>query len=188
MSSVAKPNPAVRNTTTANALDFSDSIAFTDNPYPLADVFMLYRNISSGQQNAFGAFEFVLEWCVQEFNTSIVNGTAFTTRQASTHNFTGGGSYLTGPSFNTTSMFGHRGQNYIVANDTHYILSNYLRKTLNGSVYEVNADFYKTSDAAEAFYQRLNTASTNEDVVGEAKGDAGLIQVLQNMATSMTNT
>ncbi len=188
MSSVAKPNPVIESSTTYNALDFSDTIAFSDNPYPLADVFMLHKNVSNSTENLYSAFEFVIEWCVQEFNTLVVNGTAFTTRQSSTNNFTGG-DYLTGPIFNSTSIFGFASArpNYDIANDTHYILSNYLRKTLNGSVYLESADLYKTSDAAEAFFQRFNSDSGNENVLGEAVNQAGLTQVLQNIATSMTN-
>jgi hypothetical protein len=187
MSSVAKPKQVIEGA--RNALDFSDTIAFSDNPYPLADVFMLYKNVSNVTENLYSAFEFVLEWCVQEFNTSVVNGTAFTTRQGSTNNFTGGG-FLTGPIFNSTSTFGFASTrpNYDIANDTQYILSNYLRKTLNGSVYLVSADLDKTSDAAEAFFQRFHTDSANGNVLGEAKGQTGLAQVLQNIATSMTNT
>jgi hypothetical protein len=65
---------------------------------------------------------------VQEFNTSVVNSTAFTTRQGSTNNFNGGESFLTRPTFNTTSMFSDSTTNYNVANDTHFILSSYLRR------------------------------------------------------------
>jgi hypothetical protein len=188
MSSVAKPDPVSSARTIANALDFTDTIAFSDNPHPLADVFMLYKNISSGPtESVFAAFEFVFEWCVQEFNTSVLNGTAFTTRQGSTSNFTGRGSFLTEPTFNTTSMFSDSTTNYNVANDTHFILSNYLRKTLIGTVYQEASGFYKSSDAAEAFFQRFNPHPRMEDVAVEARDEAGLAQVLQNMATSMTN-
>jgi hypothetical protein len=189
MSSVAKPND---NSNTENALGFGDTIAFSDNPYPLADVFMLYQNTSESNTTGKGykAMEFVLEWCVQEFNTSVVNGTAFTTKQSSTHNFTGGYSSLTRPVFNTTSKFGSVWPlpNYDVGNSTNFILSNYLRKVLNGSVYLAGGDFYKTSDAAESFYQRINPDTQNDNVLGEVRNLTGVTEVLQNIATSMTNT
>ncbi|PQE11513.1 acid phosphatase protein [Rutstroemia sp. NJR-2017a BVV2] len=62
----------------ATPLNFSDSIAFPDSPSPLADVFMI----------PYDAFEFVLEWCAQEFNTSVFNGLVSTSRLGFTNNFT----------------------------------------------------------------------------------------------------
>ena len=195
MSSVAKAEPVKGNDPTpVNGFDFSDTIAFSDNPYPLADVFMLYQNLSNvtnGAQAPVKAIEFVLEWCVQEFNISVTNGTALTTRQGSTHNFTGGFGFMTGPAFNTTTNFvigPMNQQNYNVDNSTHFILSNYLRKTLNGSVHQDTAGFYKTSDAAEVIFQQLNPDSVNKDLNGGIRNETGLAQIWQNIATSMTNT
>lgn len=192
ISSVAKSKPIRNSPSPINGLDFTDTIAFSDNPYALADVFMIYRNWSKKSDETderYSAMEFVLEWCVQEYDTSVVNGAVHTTRGISTNNFTGGGGYLTGPIFNSTSTFGYASgrPNYGVSNDTHFIISNYLRKTLNGSVHLQGADLYKTSDAAEAFYQRINTDSGNGNVLNLATDQAGLVEVAKNIATSMTN-
>ncbi|KAA8568008.1 hypothetical protein EYC84_008433 [Monilinia fructicola] len=192
LSSVAKPKPIRDTPSPVNGLDFTDTIAFPDNPYPLADVFMIYRNWSeksSESKSPYSAMEFVLEWCVQEFSTLIMNGAVITARHESTNNFTGGGGYLTGPLFNSTSKFGFASgrPNYDVSNDTHFIISNYLRKTLDGSIHLQGADLYKTSDAAEAFYQRINIDSGNGNVLNTTTDQAGLAEVVQNIATSMTN-
>jgi hypothetical protein len=192
MSSVAKPKPVIDDSGIVNALDFGETIAFADNPYSIADVFVLYLNSSdlSNKTQEYHALEFVLEWCVQEYKTSVVNGTVYTTKEDSNHNFTGGFGYITGPLFNTTSQFGFLTStpNYDVDNGTHFILSNYLRKVLNGSVYKIDADFFKTSDAAESFFQRINTDGDNEVVQEEDRGLTAMIEVMQNIATSMTNT
>lgn len=164
MLSVAKPKPVIDSPGTYKVLDFSSTLAFADNPHPLADVFMIYRN-TSNIMNPYNAFEFVLEWCVQEFNTSVVNVTASTARQYWTNNFAGG-AFLTRPVFNSTSSFGFAsgGPNFGVQNDTHFILSNHHSKTLNGSVYIVGGGKYKPSDAAEAFFWRFNRETGNETV------------------------
>jgi hypothetical protein len=188
MSSAAKPQLVINNADVPNSLDFRDTIAFGDNRYPIADFFVLYinRSVPSITYN-YNAVEFVLEWCVQEYNTSVVNSTVYTAKEDSTHNFTGGHSELTGPIFNTTLQFGDQ-LSYDTDNQTHFILSNYLRKILNGSVYQIESDFYKTSDAAESLFQRINTDSENFVLLGEDKGLSAMITVLQNIATSMTNT
>jgi hypothetical protein len=54
-------------------------------------------------------------------------------------------------------------------------------------VYQEASGFYKTSDAAEAFFQRFNPHPRMEDAAAEAKDEACLAQVLQNMATNITN-
>ncbi|RAL64799.1 hypothetical protein DID88_001396 [Monilinia fructigena] len=184
LSSVAKPKPVRDTPSPVNGLDFTDTIAFPDNPYPLADVFMIYRNWSeesSEPKSPYSAMEFVLEWCVQEFSTLIMNGAVITVRHESTNNFTGGGGYLTGPLFNSTSTFGFASgrPNYEVSNDTHFIMSNYLRKTLNGSIHLQGQILYKTSDAAEAFYQRISIDSGNGNVLNTTTDQAGLAEVVQ---------
>lgn len=85
MSSAAKPNPFGGPSQISNALDFSDTITFSDNPYPLADVFLIYLTFANGTEFRHSAIEFILEWCVQDFNTSVVSGIANTTRKGSTN-------------------------------------------------------------------------------------------------------
>ncbi|PQE29273.1 acid phosphatase protein [Rutstroemia sp. NJR-2017a BBW] len=174
----------------ATPLNFSDSIAFADSPSPLADVFLMYKNQSKpdGDPRPYDAFEVVLEWCAQEFSTSVVNGLVSTSRLGFTNNFTTDGrSYYTGPVFNTTTDFSYEsvGAKYGVDYLAHNILSHYLRKILNGTVYVVGTDFYKTSDAAEAFYQRFDPQDSNNSPA--VLGQPGLVDLLQNIATSMTN-
>ncbi|KAM3076970.1 hypothetical protein ACMFMF_004885 [Clarireedia jacksonii] len=190
MSSVAKPLNTTDFVSGGTPLNFSDTIAFSDSPSPLADVFMMYKDPSKpyGDPRPFSAVEFVFEWCAQKFNTSVVNGVVLTTRLGSTNNFTHDGhSYYTGPLFNTTTDFSYEftGIKYDVNYNTHNVLSNYLRKTLNGTVFYIGNDFYKTSDAAEAFYQPFNSDALHPNTT--VLGQAGLNELLQNIATSMTN-
>lgn len=190
MLSVAKPLNTTKVLNYAAPLNFSDTIAFSDSPSPLADVFMMYGDESKPYDDPrpFSAVEFVLEWCAQEFNTSVVNGVVSTTRLGSTNNFTTEGvSSYTGPLFNTTTDFRYEyiGVKYYVGYSTHNILSDYLRKTLNGSVYLVQEYFYKTSDAAEAFYEPFDVQALN--ISSTIHGHPGLVRILQNIATSMTN-
>jgi hypothetical protein len=70
-------------------LSFNSSIAFKNVSLPLADVLGIYGNETKGEHTlpngtiagghlAYGAVEFILEWCVQEFATEVINGIAKT--------------------------------------------------------------------------------------------------------------
>jgi hypothetical protein len=195
MTSVATPKPVDEYADLPNALHFDDSIAFKDSKWPLADVFIVYENSSSMREaefhfgGRFSAMEFVLEWCVQEFNTTVVNGTTVTTRLNSTNAFDAKGSSLNGPMTNVDDdgSWSVKADRYNVDKDTHYILANYLRKFFDGSVAQQGPDMYKTSDAAEAFWLNLFAGVLPDMRPSETKIRAGISQVLQNIATSMTN-
>ena len=203
MTSVATPKRNIDDyQVVPNALQFDDSIAFKDSKWPIADVFIVYSNESNPEKigenvykwrNDYSALEFVLEWCVQEFNTSVVNGTAVTTRLNSTNAFDGeteedvaGKGTVANLNADISRPLGT--DRYSVDNGTHYFLANYLRKILDGTVYNSEGTtIYKTSDAAEAFWFTLFAGKTSHNRPSDKEIRDGLSQALQNIATSMTN-
>ncbi|KAF2010318.1 hypothetical protein BU24DRAFT_427444 [Aaosphaeria arxii CBS 175.79] len=203
VSSVATNTPIIDdNTYPDNALNFSQTIAFSDNLYPIADIFVMYNNGSAPEDTRFSAFEILLEWCVQEFSTTVINGIATTTRGKSTNKFTGDrGSFIIGPRFNTTDDFASQSvmsdaladAEYMIANVTHFRLSNYIRKTIKGSVSNVansNPSWLTTSDAAEAIYRQIDRARDDQlqgDVGQKEDVEKDLRKFFQNIATSLTN-
>lgn len=86
LSSVAKKHLSYRNQQYAVSLDFNNSIAFKNSPSPIADIFMIYANASDSSIGTFSATEFVLEWCVQNFTTSVTNGLSSTEKHGSVSN------------------------------------------------------------------------------------------------------
>lgn len=208
VSSVARAIPLINSSSTeANALDFRDSIAFQDSPVPLADVFAIYadapvssfENLASASPVArYQALELVLEWCVQEYSSSVHAGVPSTTRLASSSAFRPGhspGADVAGPLLNSltppqndtdaadirTFMQAPR---YLVDNATHFMLSNYLRSTIAGIVLTENGNFYKSSDEAEAFYAVVGpwAGEGEEGRLGEEVDAWG-----RNVATGLSN-
>ena len=56
------------------SLNFTDSIAFEESARPIADVLIIYSTSTEFSEDslpAFSALEFVLEWCVQKFTTTV---------------------------------------------------------------------------------------------------------------------
>lgn len=121
----------------AQLLSFNNSIAFKNVSLPLADVLVIYAKDIEGQYTlpdgtieaghlAYGAVEFILEWCVQEFTTEVANGIATTLRHGATSNFTN-------PPYPTAQV---GSITYSIDPDTHASTSRFLDRILQGSVEE----------------------------------------------------
>ena len=175
-----------------NRYIFQDSIAFPNSPSPLTDVFMIYTNQPSGTSSngSYSAVEFILEWCVQRFNTSVVNGTATTQRLESFSNF----SAPTGEDYNVINEI--NGTVYAIDSYSHNSIQNYLYQVFhNGTIYRyaeaIPASLFVTSDAVQAIYEPFNSNSITSDPADTADGQGtnqtGLDQILNNIATGMTN-
>ncbi|KAF1958427.1 hypothetical protein CC80DRAFT_534173 [Byssothecium circinans] len=162
-------------------IEFPGTSAFDDRPSPLADFFVTYRNGSTSDKylgSNFSAIEFMLEWCVQEYKTEVKNGVPTTTKLNATNDFR---LYA-----EMSNDVGYRG-----IPSSEYSLPDYLRRTFNGSIF-MKIDLLgigKTSDAAEAFHSRLKTKPSEFDATGPEDTDVrtAMVQIVQNVATSMTN-
>ncbi|KAK3660689.1 hypothetical protein LTR56_000447 [Elasticomyces elasticus] len=179
-----------------SSLQFHDSVAFRDVNAPIADVFMIYQNGTKGPMNAarhntYAAVEFILEWCVQEYTTSVINGTAITQRKDAYRNFSSpGGSYYTYGKPN-----GDDGLEYLISPQTRFSLQKYLQTLLSGHIVEPSGGyFYVSSDAIQALAEPYNVwqGGCTQDPCGLSYGihgtnQTGLELLMNNVATSMTN-
>lgn len=159
-----------------------DSTAFAaGNISHLADFYIIYVNQSfGGPANHINAVEFVLDWCVPNYTTSVINGTVTTTQQPNPFN-----------SFTIIEGSGevqgrYLGVSYTIDLETHASLQLYLQQIFSGSYYLRD---YSTTDAdsegVELLLQVFSSPATpNETLAG---GLVELNSILANTATSMTN-
>lgn len=183
----------------AKPFNFTESIAFRNVEYPLADVFIIYANGIEGEidygngtieagHTVYGAVEVLLEWCAQEFTTEVSNGISKTVRHGEKRNFTG--EYqpvLYGP--------GPWEHLYDVEENTHAGMVRFLNRTFKGSVLRGTDNlYYASSDAAQALFEPYNTYQVYETdaVFNLSNGIRGTTQIgleliINNMATGMTN-
>ena len=194
LSSVAR-NLTEEDVANPGPLDFVDSIAFKDSPLPIADVFLIYLNtMGPGGHNAnFSAIEFVLEWCIQNFTTSVTNGTAITQRHESTRDFPRLGPDFPGTYLQVTPNDGDN-REYSVFGSDHVLLQTYFQDLFNGIVNTLNdptAYEWATNDAVLALFQPFDfhapKVNGQDTVPGRGVGISGLHAVLDNIATGMTN-
>lgn len=179
---------------TVHGLAFDDSIAFRDLNDPLADFFVirretawLYSKPSEAYNGAFGATEVLLQWCVQNFTTSVSNGQAITVRHNSFRDVNSTG-------FPTIQVPGNEESDFKITLGTHVDLQRYLKYALSGWVeYMVTFKFVATTDAAELFWMPFSqvgrsgpdAASLHNGMQGT--NETGLEFLVNNIATSMTN-
>ena len=198
-SSVAKRNPimsiaADSSPSQAIALNFTDSVAFKDSALPIADVFMIYttsKDSSGSDPAAFSAFEFVLEWCVQDFTTVVTNGSSNTQRQNSFRNFSTPDPHEPFESLEAKPNDGDQ-RTYSVESSTHYNFQIYLRNIFQGTANQTfDGNLEVTNDATQAFFQPFNvfgkTTNGTDQVPGRGAGPSGLQTILDNIAAGMTN-
>ena len=171
-------------------LKFTDSVAFKDIDAPLADIIVLYLKGDSTAEgrNPHGAIEFVLEWCIQNFTTVVVDGVSTTQRHNSVRNFTiGSDQYAYVPSSNQSAGYG-------VQPPTHVTLQQYLRSILRGEVGEAIGlnQWYSNSDPAQALFQPFDNFTG--DLAGPQRlsplagtKQTGIERIVGNIATEMTN-
>ena len=169
-------------------IEFSGLSAFKDSSAPLAHFFVTYRNGSTSDNEylRFSAVEFLLEWCVQAYKTEVKSGVSTTTRLKARKDFQNSES---GQMFIETA----HGDSYYVPGSSSYSLPDYLRKTFSGSIFEDRSKWVtKTSDVAEAFHSKLKADLwRSSDLDSGGLEDAGvrtaMVQIVENVATSMTN-
>lgn len=191
ISAVGKEQNLDDSTSGGKIPDFSDSIAFKNISGPLADVFMIYANSteSTGDNpDTFAATEFVFEWCVQNFTSSVTNGVSSTERHNAFSDFSSGDSFA----YQTTRPDDGDNREYEIEPGTHRILRNYFQILLNGTARQTDSLYpYYTNDAIQAFYQPFSILGTKHDgvdyVPGRDEGQVGLQSILNNIATGMTN-
>lgn len=156
---------------------------------------MIYANNSdSARITIFSAIEFVLEWCVQNFTTSVTYGLSSTEKHGSIRNF-----YLNA---NATYIIAKPddGDNrvYMISTNNHNILGKYFQTQLQGTVDSLYGSraLEVSNDATQALFNPFNFFRGNIDGVdpnpvpnpGRGLGQAGLQRILDNIATGMTNT
>lgn len=123
-SSASPPSDIDPDDRSTYALSFSDSIEFKDASVPLADVFVIYpRGKSATNHLQYGAVEFIMEWCVQELTTEVVNGTGTTIMHKATRNMDA-----------RTYFINVGGMTYSVDGTVHLGVSRYLSRLLQGNV------------------------------------------------------
>ncbi|KAI0130352.1 hypothetical protein BJ170DRAFT_681805 [Xylariales sp. AK1849] len=162
-------------------LNFNDSLVFSNVSLPIADVYFIYldTNVSGSVDNNYHAIEFVLEWCVQTFETSVENGTPNTMKRDSFRSFEGSGR----SSFTATPDPSKQNDYYEIDPYTHYSLQRYMLNLLHGNVTESfsNVGSTTSSDAANALFEPFLDLSSGTPPLD------GLQNILDNIATGMTN-
>lgn len=134
---------------------------------------------------------FMLDWCKQDFTTSVTNGSSSTEEHDSVSGFSQPdpkiiGKYLTARPNDGINRI------YTVGSTTHHILQNYFRVLIHGRVNTTNINTLSLADdAIQALFQPFNIFGEKLDgvdpVPGRSIGQAGLQRILDNVATGMTN-
>ncbi len=190
-------------TNASYAFDPKNTATFicTNCSFPIADTFIIWRDPSKVpfnaaerlmgivDKNAYSAIEFVFEWCIQEFNTTVANGESSTTRTASTKYF-GPGDVMNldgipGDSYPDMKL---NGLEYNITVSAHYSLATYLWKTFQGTIAaDRSGTKYQSSDVAEAVFKYFEPGIDNASLPSTAQIYNNLDTGLQNIAISMTN-
>lgn len=188
LSSAAKKNPIEYRTSPSMALNFSQSIAFKDSSAPIADVFMIYAK-SRSRSDDIAALEFLLEWCVQSYTTTVTNGTATTERHDAVSNFSVPGSVGESPQMSLKDG-AHR--DFTLAPGTLYLYQNYFRNIFQGKAWlDAATQLHVSSDATQALFQPVNIFRQRVNGVDVTPNQGGgmdeLQKILDNIAVAMTN-
>ena len=192
LSSAASVHPILDGQQEPILLNFSNSIAFQNISPPVADVFIIYTKSTTSNADSpatFFATEFVLQWCVQNFTTSVTNGQSSTERHNSFDDF---GKPNPNDAFLTATPQDGDNREYSIDPSTHYYLQNYFRVLLQGTA-NITSDGTPsvTNDATQALFQPFDifgeTVNGVDQVPGRGVGQAGLQRILNNVATGMTN-
>lgn len=191
LSSAAKKNPTKHHGHgTPMALDFSQSIAFKDSSAPVADVFMIYAATKDKSEDI-GALEFLLEWCVQSYTTTVTNGTATTKRHEAVRNFS-----LPGRNGGIPQMSLKDGdhRDFTLGAGTLELYQNYFRDIFQGEAWRDVRDrtrLYVSNDETQVLFQPVNIFGATENGVSVTPNQGGgmdqLQKILDNIAVAMTN-
>lgn len=180
------------------------SIAFADHPGPLADFYIIYRNTTHAGFNRnqassdyiYYAVEFVVDWCVPTFETSVVNGTAMTTRKSDAFidfNVPRNFNPYTGDQSPLTASVGET--NYTIDQFTHNSLQRYLWYIMQGVINGPGIGYlsYTNNDQAQALWAATQIdhidiwQNGTHQVKTQTKALAALGNILNNTAISMSN-
>jgi hypothetical protein len=197
ISSVATSFKAPEGNTGLALLNFNQSIAFKDLPFPLADMFLITRNGSVPAEKKIGNFEFkyaafeiALSWCIQSYTTEVINATSITRRLSDNRNFTWHDG--TNSLVNDAPHPGHPVRGWKVDGRHHASLQWHLKQLFSGERTESGTSRSATSDVAQVLYDPF------EDLgFGGPKGNIseqlhqtereGLRLTFDSVAASMTN-
>ncbi|KAM0721921.1 hypothetical protein Q7P37_002846 [Cladosporium fusiforme] len=171
-------------------LNFSQSLAFKDIKAPLANVFLITKNgtVPAGPEGSpmvnltHAAFEIALSWCVQTYDTEVVNGTSLTRKLDANHNFTG----LHELSNNVS------GEEWTIDGKHHASLQWFLKQLFSGSGRQQGTENTATSDVAQVLFEPFDGLGYEKPKGKLSQGlnateREGLQLIFDNVATSMTN-
>ena len=152
-------------------------------------VFMIYSTSRDNSDNSdkIGALEFLLEWCVQSYSSTVTNGTATTERHEAVSNF-----------------MSLKDGDYTVGDRTLELYQNYFREIFQGKAWRGNpSQLYVSNDATQALFQPVNIFGVIESSVSvtpnqgdessesvtpnQGGGKVQLEKILDNIAVAMTN-
>jgi hypothetical protein len=179
------PDPTV---SSLRSIKFSESVAFRDANKPIADIFII---VSGHDDVNASAYEFVLEWCVQNFTTTVVNGLATTQRHNAFRNSEGGDL-----SFLTLKPFGsdENSETYEVEGNFHTRLQSYMYILFDGTItLATSGNPSGTSDFVQFLYEpfdaRAPSSGLSRDLAHGLQGTQkdGLELMINNVATGLTN-
>ncbi|KAJ3533207.1 hypothetical protein NM208_g8091 [Fusarium decemcellulare] len=132
------------------------SVAFKNRTSPIADVYVIYANSSnfSSDGTNFVAVEFVLDWCVPTFSTSVVNGTATSFRRSCTPETL---------ELGTTKLSHEVGDDtFSVDLPTHLTLQRHLDQLLSGTIRQGPGQYDADSDVVQVFGRALHIMGDDE--------------------------
>ncbi|KAF2148831.1 hypothetical protein K461DRAFT_297322 [Myriangium duriaei CBS 260.36] len=184
---------------------FVDTVAYAGAIFPIADFFVIYGTAvdDHNKPTQFKATEILLEWCLQNYTSSVSNGHATTVR----HNVIKLDSralnwFQSNPRSLNFSLPAEasRGANVspYVDWDSHVDLQDHLYLLLNGSVSrpESNSSVMATNTAVQALFEPFEPFYSRGDYDGAdigmgdgiaATNETGLELLINNLATSLTN-
>jgi hypothetical protein len=174
----------------AKFLNFSQSLAFRDIKAPLASIFLITKNgsVPAGPAGSpmvnltHAAFEIALSWCVQTYDTEVINGTSLTHKLAANNDFAG--------AHELSDEFS--GMEWTVDGRHHAALQWFLKQLFSGSVQQQGVEQTATSDVAQVLSEPFDSLGYNlpKGNLSEGLGATereGLQLIFDNVATSVTN-
>ena len=194
-------------------LNFNRSSAYKNVSSPIADVFFVYQPkpqplSGTGQGGTVveppdpdpNAIEFVLQWCVQTFTTTVLNGIPDTQKTTTFLNFTHTAEEMdpiTGELKNSSFavyVTAHPNPDdpndvFTIEPSTHANLQNYFQQLFQGNVsMPGGADVHSSSSVAQILFQSFDPPDAgNKTAMDPTVQLGGLNFILDNIAVSMTN-
>lgn len=181
------------------------SLAFTNEPNAayttINNYFVIWQNSNSSGQGAFGAIEVLTHWCANTYTVTVNAGIPSTNISSSSVNIGSAKSNMTltvgDPSNPTGQQSGqvilnptNSSAQYTVDGPANLALTTYMSNTFRG-MYIPGLNGGYTTDAAQALVGALIEHPELENAMGQeadALQLAGVMNLTQNIAMSMTNT